>query len=81
MLVYEGVYYGLVTLALILSFGNVIIYTITNFAQQIADYAVFHYPAVLMCAIAAGIMAVCMIVPVIVYQTLPKESVKGLKFY
>lgn len=81
MLVYEGAFYGFITLALILSFGNVIIYTIANFALHIADYAVFHYPAVLMCAIAVSIMAICMVIPVIVYQMLSKESVKGLKFY
>lgn len=81
MLVYEGIYYGLITLALILSFGNAIIYTIAKFAQQIADYAVFHYPVAFMCAIATGIMAVCMFVPVIVYQSLPKENVKDLNFY
>lgn len=74
MLVYEGGYYGFVTLALILSVGNVIIYTIANFAQQIADYAIFHYPAALMCLIAVSIMAICTIVPVIVYQTLPKKA-------
>ena len=75
MLVYEGSYYGFITLALILSFGNAIIYSITNFAQQIADYAVFHYPVALMCVLAVSIMAICTIVPAVVYQTLSKESV------
>lgn len=75
MLTYEGGYYGVVTIALILTIGNVIIYTIANLAQQMADYAVFHYPVALMCAIAAVIMAICMTVPKVVYQMLSKESV------
>jgi len=75
MLVYEGAYYGFVTLALILSLGNVIIYVISGLARQIADYAVFHYPAALMCTVAVGIMAICMTVPAVVHHMLSKESI------
>lgn len=75
MLTLEGYYYGAVTMTLILTIGNGIIYTIAHFAQQIADYAVFHYPVVFMCIIAVIIMAICMFVPSVVYQMLSKESV------
>lgn len=75
MLTYEGAYYGAITLALIFTAGNGIIYLIADLAQQTADYAVFHYPVVLMCVIAVIIMGICMFVPSVVYQMLTKESV------
>lgn len=75
MLTYEGGYYAAVTIALILTLGNVIIYTIADMAQKIADYAVFHYPVPLMCIISVFILVVCVSVPWGVYHTLSKESV------
>lgn len=75
MLVYEGVYYGAITLALVYSLGNVLVYIIAGLARQIANYAVFHYPAGFMCIISVVVMAVCMFIPAIVYQVVSKESV------
>ena len=75
MLTFEGGYYAIVTIALILTFGNAIIYSIANLAQRIADYAVFHYPVSLMCGIAAFIAVVCATVPSGVYHMLSRESV------
>ena len=68
MLVYEGMYYGLITIALILTLGNVIVY-------MVADHATFHYPVILMFVIAAVIMFICTLVPRIVYQMVSKESI------
>lgn len=75
MLMLEGMYYGIITMILILTAGNGIVYAVANMAQKIADYAVFSYPWQLMIAIAAVIMLICVIVPAIVYRTLSKESV------
>lgn len=75
MLMLEGVYYGIITLVLILTLGNAIVYAVAKLAEMIADYAVFNYPWKLMLIIAAVIMAICMIVPAAVYRTLSKESV------
>lgn len=75
MLTFEGGYYAIITIALILTFGNAIIYTIADLAQRMADYAIFHYPVGLMCIIAAFIAVVCLIVPSGVYRMLSKESV------
>lgn len=75
MLVLEGGYYGIVTLALILTIGNVIIKTIANMARQMADYAVDYYPVVLLAITAVVIMAVCIIVPVVLYRAISKESI------
>ena len=75
MLVYEGMYYGLITIALILTLGNIIVYMVANLASSIADYATFHYPVTLMFVIAAVIMFICTLVPIIVYQMVSKESI------
>lgn len=75
MLCMEGMYYGVLSIVLILTIGNVIIYMIANLARQIADYAVFYYPVALMCCIAAAILGICIAIPSIVYHTLSKESV------
>lgn len=75
MLMFEGLYYGLITIALILTVGNAIVYAVAQMAQQIADYAVFNYPWVLMLAISAVIMIICVVVPSVVYRVLSKESV------
>ena len=75
MLVYEGMYYGLITIALILTLGNVIVYMVADLASSIADYATFHYPVILMFVIAAVIMFICTLVPRIVYQMVSKESI------
>ncbi|MDO4944562.1 MAG: ABC transporter permease [Ruminococcus sp.] len=75
MLMLEGVYYGIITLALILTAGNVIVYAVARLAEMIADYAVFNYPWQLMLIIAAVIMLICIAVPAAVYGTISKESV------
>lgn len=75
MLVFEGMYYGLITIGLIFTLGSAIIYFVADFTNKIADYATFHYPAVLMFIIAGVIMAICMLVPIAVYQMVSKESI------
>lgn len=75
MLILEGGYYGIITIAIILTIGNAIIYTIADLTQVIADYAVFFYPAVLMFIIMAVIMIICIIVPIAVYHMISKESI------
>lgn len=75
MLMFEGVYYGTITIGLILTLGNAIVYAVARLAQKTADYAVFNYPWELMIGIAVVILAICMLVPAAVYRTLSKESV------
>ncbi len=75
MLIFEGMYYGIITIVLVLTIGNSIIYLIAKLASQIADYATFYYPYGLMFVIAAVIMAICTVVPVIVYRTISHASI------
>ncbi len=75
MLGLEGVYYGALSILLILTLGNVMIYWMGSAARQIADYAVFYYPALPLLGIGAAIMGICVAVPSFVYRNLSKESV------
>lgn len=75
MLMFEGIYYGAVTLALIFTLGNGIVYVVARLAQKVADYAVFYYPWLLMLAIAAVILLICTVVPAAVYRMVSRESV------
>lgn len=75
MLMYEGLYYGLITIALIMTVGTAIVYGVANLAQKIADYAVFYYPWALMIGIAAVILVICILIPAAVYQMISKDSI------
>lgn len=75
MLMLEGLYYCIITIGLILTLGNVIVFSVGKLTMMIADYAVFSYPLGLLIGISAVILAVCMIVPSVVYRTISRESV------
>lgn len=75
MLLWEGGYYGLISMGLLLTFGNVIIFLFARAAKTMADYAIFHYPAGVMAGIAVVSLVICMIVPAVVYYMISKESV------
>ena len=75
MLVCEGMYYGGITICLLLTLGSSLIWLIAKFAQHVADYAVFHYPMGWMCILSVLILGICMFVPAMVYQVFSKESV------
>ena len=75
MLSLEGIYYGVVSILLILTLGNVMIYWIGNAARQIADYGVFYYPVLPILGIGLAIMGICIAVPALVYRNLSRESV------
>lgn len=75
MLTFEGLYYAVLTLGLILTVGNLPLHYLSQNITAIADYAVFHYPFAVIASIAAVILAVCLAVPSLVFRTLSKESV------
>lgn len=75
MLMLEGGYYGVITVFLIASAGNLIIYLVAKLAEKAANYAVFDYPWRLMGGIIIMIILICVLVPAAVYKMLSKESV------
>ena len=75
MLMLEGLYYGIITIGLICTVGNAVCLWVAKLAKKIADYAVFHYPWVLILSISLVIILICFIVPAAVYHILSKESI------
>lgn len=75
MLLWEGGCYGMISIGLILTVGNLIIFRIAKTAELVVDYAVFHYPAGVFGIMSGGILVVCMVVPAVVYYMISKESI------
>ena len=75
MLMSEGLCYAFISILLIGSIGNAIIYFVVKLAMQVADYAVYNYPVLLMLAMFAAILIICAVVPALVYRIISKESI------
>lgn len=75
MLVMEGAYYGLITIALILTAGNGLMWVVARLTVKIVDYAVISYPWTGIGIMCLLIMMICMLVPNCIYRTLSRESV------
>ena len=75
MLMFEGVYYGAITFGLVMTVGNCIMYFVACVSKNIVDYAIFYYPWKIIILLAVIIFVVCLLVPVLVYNFVSKESV------
>lgn len=75
MLTFEGLYYAGITTALIGTLGIGIIFSIAKLTQEIADYATFTFPAVILIILVSLIFIICLVTPRIVYKVFSKESV------
>ncbi|MEG1870903.1 MAG: FtsX-like permease family protein, partial [Peptostreptococcaceae bacterium] len=75
MLTFEGLYYAGITTALILTVGMAVIYGVGRLSREIADYAVFTFPAVEVISVIIVIFIVCLITPAILFTNSTKKSV------
>ena len=75
MLSWEGGFYAIITSLLILTFGNGLLSLMARSVDQIADYAVFHYPVLLTGILLLCLFVICLTVPRIVFRCTAKESV------
>ncbi len=75
MLTFEGVYYALITIFLLLTLGSGALALVGKAAVNIADYAVYHYPFALMGLLSLVLFLVCFAVPRIVYRASAKQTV------
>lgn len=75
LLAYEGLYYSGFIILLIFTAGNAVIFTIGNISRKIADYAVFHYPYLLVGFIIMMILIICVSVPIVAYKSISKRSI------
>lgn len=75
MLVLEGAIYGIITIALIMTIGNFMVYGTGELCKNMANYASMHYPLALVIVISIFIIAICTTVPVLVFREISKKTV------
>lgn len=74
MLMLEGVYYGIISIGLIATLGNGIIYIVSSLTEKMIDYAVAVYPLAELITICAFIIVVCIFVPSLLYKSISRET-------
>ena len=75
ILTVEGGIYALISTLLILTFGNAFLMLVADAVPNLANYAVFEYPALLIIRLIAAIFVICLSVPGIVYKLMSNETV------
>ena len=75
MLMYEGMFYGIITIVLVASLGSLMMLGTAKMCMKLADYAIFHYPIGLLVGVAAVLFVICIIVPAFVFRTISKNTV------
>ena len=75
MLIGEGLYYGGITLGLVLSIRNLTAYAIFKLFQLQVSFAVFIYPTIPMIIIVLVIIAICFITSEKMYCMISKETI------
>ncbi len=75
MLVCEGFWYGMITIGLILTIGNLMIFGSGKLCMFMADYAVLYYPYQSIIMISLILLLICTVVPCIVFKEITKRTV------
>lgn len=75
ILTLEGGIYAAISTLLIMTFGNAFLMLVAKAVPNMADYAKFEYPVVLVISLIAAIFVICLSVPAIVYKATSDETV------
>lgn len=75
LLTYEGLGYAVITLCLVLTFGNLITYGIFTLFRRQATFAVFTYPFLPMLFVSLAVIAICVITPALVYRSICQSTI------
>lgn len=75
MLTLEGGIYALLSVLLIMTFGNAFLALVADAVPHIVNYAKFEYPLLLVGCLIMAIAVICLSIPVIVYQVSSSETV------
>lgn len=75
MLISEGLYYAIITLASVLTIGNLFTYGIFKLFQQEATYAIFTYPFVPIIIASLVILIICILTPEMAYRNINKSTI------
>ena len=80
MLQMEGLWYALISLALCLTFGNVVLFLVYQAFVGMVEYAVFSYPVWMLFIIIVVLTAFCWLVPLpFVNRMMKKSTVERLR--
>ncbi len=74
MLMLEGGYYGIISIGLIATLGNGIIYIVSTLTEKTIDYATAVYPLAELIIMCVFIVAVCILVPFVLYKSISRET-------
>ncbi len=75
MLMYEGMFYGTITIGLIATLGSLMMYGTGRLCIKLADYAIFNYPVGLVLGVAGVLFATCIMIPAFVFRAIAKDTV------
>lgn len=75
ILTLEGGIYAAISTLLIMTFGNAFLMLVAKAVPNMANYAKFEYPVVLVISLIAAIFVICLSVPAIVYKATSDETV------
>ena len=74
MLRFEGIGYAFITLFFSITVGNLIGYGIFRAFQNLADYAIFNYPAISVFAVYAVVLIICLVTPELAYRSISRNT-------
>lgn len=74
MLVWEGGWYAILTLAIVASLGSLVSYGIFTLFKQQADYAIFTYPIIPVLIVSAIVAILCVFAPQRVYRSVSRST-------
>lgn len=75
LLLLEGVYYAGIESIMILIIGSGIVWAAAKYVMHLATYGVFWYPYKTVIMLLLIVWVLCLSVPVLVYQSISKESI------
>ena len=74
MLQMEGFWYAVISLALCLTVGNVLLFGAFQAFKGVVEYAAFSYPIWMMLVLAAILLAFCWFVPLLLVNRMMKNT-------
>lgn len=75
MITLEGIYYGLISLFIVGTVGNVMAYYLIQAFKNEADYAKYYFPTIPLIGIAIFVVVMSLLVPKIIFKATMKESI------
>jgi len=75
MLTFEGMYYGIISMLLVGTFGNIVAYYAFNAFKLQVDYAIYRFPGLELLISLLSVTMLSIIMPIIVFKISSKQSV------